>query len=160
VGQIIKFAVLVGLRASEVVESVRLLNMLSNSIRYYNPERQALEHFRFPDIFLRQTKKAYISFVTPEMLEIVKFDTSILASIPSYNQIRLACWTRHIKMDMHLCRKIFASWLRKEGIQPEVIDLLQGRVSQSILTRHYLVPQITLKDDVLNALEKLQRQLD
>jgi hypothetical protein len=38
--------------------------------------------------------------------------------------------------------------------------LLQGRVSQSILTRHYLVPQITLKDDVLNALEKLQRQLD
>jgi intergrase/recombinase len=62
-------------------------------------------------------------------------------------------------MDMYLTHKIFASWLRKEGIQPEIVDLLQGRVSQSILTRHYLVPQSSLKEDVLNALEKLERQL-
>jgi intergrase/recombinase len=62
-------------------------------------------------------------------------------------------------MEMYLCRKVFASWLRKEGIQPEVIDLLQGRVSQSVLTRHYLVPQSWLKDQVLQALEQLQRQL-
>jgi intergrase/recombinase len=62
-------------------------------------------------------------------------------------------------MDMHLTRKIFASWLRKEGIQPEIVDLLQGRVSQSILTRHYLAPSQSMKDDVLKALEKLQRKL-
>jgi intergrase/recombinase len=62
-------------------------------------------------------------------------------------------------MDTSLCRKIFASWLRKEGIQPEVIDLLQGRVSQSILIRHYLSPSQNMKDDVLQALEKLQQQL-
>jgi hypothetical protein len=37
--------------------------------------------------------------------------------------------------------------------------MLQGRVSQSVLTRHYLVPQSTFKNDVLQALEKLQRQL-
>jgi intergrase/recombinase len=78
---------------------------------------------------------------------------------PGYNAIRLTCKRRHIDMDMSLCRKIFASWLRKEGIQPEIVDLLQGRVSQSILTRHYLVPQSSLKNDVLNALEKLERQL-
>jgi hypothetical protein len=46
-GQIVKFAVLTGLRPSEAVESVRLLS-----------ERQALEHFRFPSVFLRKTKKA------------------------------------------------------------------------------------------------------
>ena len=69
-GKIIRFGCLVGLRASEVVECVRLLNDSGLRIRkpsYYNPERQALEHFRFPEIFIRQTKKAYISFVTPEM---------------------------------------------------------------------------------------------
>ena len=180
-GNIIRFACLIGLRASEVCESVRLLNSSTReenfghpgvqkytrtsfatrvtSNNYYNPERQALEHFRFPDVFIRQTKKAYISFITREQLSAIGI-LDCKTHVPTYNQIRLACWTRHIKMDMHLCRKIFASWLRKEGIQPEVIDLLQGRVSQSILTRHYLVPQITLKDDVLNALEKLQRQLD
>jgi hypothetical protein len=56
-GQIVKFAVLTGLRPSEAVESVRLLSLRSE-IKYYNPERQALEHFRFPSVFLRKTKKA------------------------------------------------------------------------------------------------------
>jgi intergrase/recombinase len=135
---------------------VRLLNSCdADPNRYYNPERQALEHFRFPHLFLRQTKKAYISFVTPQMLELV-------GGIPpaiSYNAVRLACYYAGIKCDLRFARKIFASWLRKEGIQPEAIDLLQGRVSQSILTRHYLVPQNTLRDDVLRALEKLSAQL-
>jgi hypothetical protein len=74
-GQIVKFGVLIGLRPSEVIESVRLLNNVDNitanisdKIQYYNPERQCLEHFRFPNVFLRQTKKAYISFITHEQL--------------------------------------------------------------------------------------------
>jgi intergrase/recombinase len=155
--QILRFGVLTGLRASEVIESVRLLNQAHNvTLPYYNPERQALEHFRYPAIFLRQTKKAYISFVTPEMISGV---SNLVGKLPSLNAITLACRRKGIKMEMYLTRKIFASWLRKEGIQPEVVDLLQGRTSQSILTRHYLVPQSSLKDDVLNALEKLQQQL-
>ena len=60
---------------------------------------------------------------------------------------------------MRYCRKLFASWLRLQGVQPEVVDMLQGRVSPSILTRHYLVPQQGLKDQVLQALEKLENEL-
>ncbi len=64
-------------------------------------------------------------------------------------------------MNMHLCRKVFASWLRnKEGIQPEIIDLLQGRVSPSILTRHYLVASSTLKDQVLEAVNRLKKEIE
>jgi hypothetical protein len=59
--QIVKFACLTGLRPAEAVESVRLINDKEAFPKYYNPKPQALEHFRFPDIFLRQTKKAYIS---------------------------------------------------------------------------------------------------
>ena len=66
IGQIIKFCVLTGLRLSEAVESVKLINNPDELRTYYNPERQALEHFRLPSIFIRQTNKAYISFVTPE----------------------------------------------------------------------------------------------
>ncbi len=154
-GTIIKFNCLTGLRPAESIESVRLLTLRYTERLYYNPERQCLEHFRFPEMFLRQTKKAYISFVTREMLPfgIPK------GKVPSHNAIRLACRRRGINMHMHLCRKVFASWLRKEGIQPEIIDLLQGRVSQSVLTRHYLVPQSSFKSEVLRALEKLQSQL-
>jgi intergrase/recombinase len=61
---------------------------------------------------------------------------------------------------MNLCRKIFASYLRhKAGIEPEIVDMLQGRVSQSVLTRHYLVPDNRLKDRVLEAAEQLQKHL-
>jgi integrase len=191
-GKIIQFAVVTGLRASEVIEAARLLNSSGSDPHrkyyyssdtdpyreyyscvqdpgreklrsgsgtgeyyYYNPERQALEHFRFPEIFIRQTKKAYISFITLDMLPSRIHD----ARIPSRIAITKACQRRHIKMDLHLCRKIFASWLRKEGVQPEIVDLLQGRVSQSILTRHYLAPSSDYKQQVLNALEKLQQQL-
>jgi intergrase/recombinase len=65
-----------------------------------------------------------------------------------------------LNMNMSLTRKLFASHLRQEGIQPEIIDMLQGRVSQSILTRHYLVPQSTLRNDVLSALKKLKKEID
>ena len=66
--EVVKFACLVGLRPSEAVESARLVSDRETFARYYNKERQALEHFRFPSVFLRQTKKAYISFVTREQL--------------------------------------------------------------------------------------------
>jgi hypothetical protein len=63
-------------------------------------------------------------------------------------------------MELKLCRKLFASYLRQTaGIQPEVVDLLQGRVSTSILTRHYLVPDNSLRHDVLaGAVEKLREK--
>ncbi len=166
-GKIIKFGCLVGLRPSECVESVRLINTLVSKDTkvsskeetlnyYYNPDRSALEHFRFPEIFLRQTKKAFISFVTPEILESVRYTEQL----PTYNQIRLACWSAAIKCDMRFCRKIFASHLRNEGIQPEVIDLLQGRVSQSVLTRHYLTPSNDLKDKILASLDRLKQAIE
>jgi intergrase/recombinase len=154
-GDIIRFGTITGLRASEVIESARLIKC-GLSPQYYNPDGQALEHFRFPDIFLRQTKKAYISFLSTDMYD---YFTKNLGKPTTLNSITLACRRRGIKMNMHLTRKIFASWLRKEGIQPEIVDLLQGRVSQSILTRHYLAPSQSMKDDVLQALEKLQQQL-
>lgn len=156
-GQIVKFGTLVGARASEVIECVKLINNPEAFPRYYNRERQALEHFRFPDIFLRETKKCYISFVTDDVLNIVKN----IEKVPSSrNAIGKVCQRRGIKTDMHLTRKIFASWLRKEGIQPEIIDLLQGRVSSSILVKHYLVPSSSLKDQVLDAVKLLQKMID
>jgi hypothetical protein len=71
--QIIKFNCLTGLRPSEAVQSAKLLNAAKEGAfeeKYYNPEPKALEHFRFPKVFLRTTKKAYISFVSPDILDI------------------------------------------------------------------------------------------
>jgi intergrase/recombinase len=52
-----------------------------------------------------------------------------------------------------VCRK------RQQGIQPEIIDILQGRIGKNIFLRHYLTPSSTYEAEVLKALEKLQQQL-
>ncbi|MDQ3852196.1 MAG: hypothetical protein M3299_05110 [Thermoproteota archaeon] len=152
--KIVHWGALVGLRANEIIASVRFINDKEAFTKYYDPQRMTLNHWKMPGM-LRKTKKAYQSFITPEMLSIVQN----LDKVPTYNAIRHVCNRKGLVCNLHLCRKVFASWLRKEGIAAEIVDLLQGRVSQSILTRHYLAPSQSMKDDVLRALEKLQRQL-
>jgi hypothetical protein len=158
-GQIIKFCCLTGLRPAEAVESVRLINDKDKFAKYYNPERQALEHFRFPDIFLRQTKKAYLSFVTPEMLNMVRHSEPSTI-LPTYNAIRLTCRRKGVNMDMRYCRKIFASWLHKHGISDVLIDLLQGRVGKSVLINHYIQPGQDYKDKILDAVNRLKQEIE
>ena len=58
------FCTVTGLRASECVEAVRLLSVSSETTRrYYNPEQKVLQHYRFPELFIRRTKAVYISVV-------------------------------------------------------------------------------------------------
>ena len=157
--QIIKFACLTGLRPAEAVESVRLINDKEEFTRYYNPDPQALEHFRFPSVFLRQTKKAYISFVTPEMVDMVRY-TKASSSIPTYNAIRLTCRRKGVYMDMRYCRKIFASWLHNNGVFDVLIDLLQGRVGKSVLVNHYLQPGQDYRSKILDAVNGLKLEIE
>ena len=154
--EIVRFACITGLRPAEAVESVKLLNG-SQSMTYYNTKTETLQHFHFPDIFLRTTKKAYISYLSRD--DYVRI-ASLGSKSPSWNAIRLACRRRSIGMDMRLCRKIFASHLSACGIQSEVIDMVQGRVSKSVFARNYLTPNNSLRLKVLDSVDKLQREID
>jgi hypothetical protein len=66
------FCTLTGMRGSECVEAVRLINAGEHLQQYYNPEQNILQHYRFPDIFIRRTKAIYISVVDDEILAIAK----------------------------------------------------------------------------------------
>jgi hypothetical protein len=74
---ILRYNVLTGLRPVEVLQSIRLLLTENNNHlgapgqQYYNESKQCLEHFRFPDIFIRHTKCAYISFISKEQLSAI-----------------------------------------------------------------------------------------
>ena len=129
--------------------------------KLHHLQRVNNSHIYYDDLFpqfLRQTKKCYISFITSEMLELVK--GSVNLSTLTYDKIRLACWKQGITCDLRFARKIFASNLRHSGIEPEVVNLLQGRVDSDILTRHYLVPQNSLKHQVIDTLKQLQKMID
>jgi intergrase/recombinase len=136
---------------------VKLINDKEAFEKYYNPDRQALEHYKFAKQFLRTTKACYISIVSPQILELVQN----LDKVPkSYADVRLACYTRGVKCDLRFARKIFASWLHKSGVSSVIIDLLQGRVPKSVLVQHYLVPVgIDYKDKVLQAVSELRKAI-
>ena len=157
--KIVHWGTLVGLCSAEIVESVRLINDKEAFAKYYDPEQQALLHYKFPQ-FLRTTKKAYISFVTPEMLEFAQnSDFRKSNKVPSYNAIRLTCQRLGITCDMRFGRKIHATHLHQSGVPVEIIDDLQGRTPVSIFAKHYYRPSSDYKVKVLEALEKLQKQL-
>jgi intergrase/recombinase len=154
-GKIVHWGVLVGLRSSEIVASVRYINDKEAFPKYYDAAAMTLNHWKMPGM-LRTTKKAFLSFVTPDMLAIVQN----MDEIPSHNSISKACQRKGIACDMRYCRKVFATYLHEQaGIPVDIIDALQGRTPTSIFARHYFRPSNDYKTQVLAALEKLQRQL-
>ncbi len=64
------FCTLTGLRSSECVEAVRLICKPTD--KYYNPEQSVLQHYRFPDIFIRRTKAVYVSVVNDQIIRIAQ----------------------------------------------------------------------------------------
>jgi len=75
---ILRYNVLTELRPVEASQSIKLLLFTENNNhlgasgqQYYNESKQCLEHFRFPDIFIRHTKCAYISFISKEQLSAI-----------------------------------------------------------------------------------------
>ncbi len=138
------YATITGLRASEAFKSIELIK--TNLDTYYNKEKGILEHYKFKDIFLRSTKKAYISIVTPEIIEIAK------SAEGSYNAIDKYLQRRGKETKLGYGRKIFATTLHDKGIPTEIVDLLQGRISASIFARHYYRPDFNSYADKIRTL--------
>jgi hypothetical protein len=149
------FCTLTGLRASECVEAVRLLKSLNSSQQYYNPEQKVLQHYRFPALFIKRTKAVYISVVDNQLLEIAQK----IGKAPTLIGLKKATMRTCTSMKLKYCRKIYASWLHNCGISDSLIDMLQGRIGKNIFVKHYLTPSSDYKQNVLQALMQLQRQL-
>lgn len=57
-------------------------------------------------------------------------------------------------MRMNYCRKIFGIHLRYCGIESEMVNLLEGRISPEIFVRHYWSPNIT------QDIERIRKAID
>jgi hypothetical protein len=151
------FCTLTGMRCSEAIESVKLINKKDPETfkRYYDLDGQVLRHYAFPDIFIRRTKAVYISVVNDEIIGVAQE----IEKIPTLNALKMISRRTCMNMRVKYCRKIFASYLHRCGESSDLIDMLQGRIGKNIFLKHYLTPSADYKDRVLQALEKLQRQL-
>jgi intergrase/recombinase len=65
-------------------------------------------------------------------------------------------------MNMYYCRKVFATFLRNDVIEPEIIDLLQGRISSSVFVQHYYRPDINemITNRIRPALNSLSKVME
>jgi intergrase/recombinase len=147
-GNVLLFSSLTGLRPTEACESIRIIE--SDAEGYLNKDNMVLEHFRYPELFIRRTKNAYISIVSEKLLDIAKQTNKI-----TYTSVKLAIQRRGMEMHMNYCRKIFATFLRTRGIEQEVIDLLQGRIPKTIFVRHYYKPDYEIFNRIREKLDEL-----
>lgn len=63
----VDFVASTGLRFEDAIQAWNLIIDLNGQRRlseYYNTENQALEHFRFKELFIRRSKKAFVSFIS------------------------------------------------------------------------------------------------
>ena len=111
-----------------------------------------LEHFKYPNIFIRRTKKAYVSLVNENISQIAE-----AVEHTSYNRLKMCCKKNNLEMRMSYCRKIFATHMRTSGIEQETIDFLQGRVPRSVFARHYFRPDFKNDGRIIDALNSLQK---
>lgn len=157
-GCVLVFTALTGLRPGEAANSSTLISNLYDTGRlndYLNRELLMLEHFRYGDLFLRRCKNAYISFITPELLELITtFKPKIKYSAldTKINRLGFPSKTKQL-------RKYYATKLR-EHLPTEAVDLLQGRINQSVFLRYYYKPLLQdIRKKALKGIEPLQQEL-
>ena len=92
-----------------------------------------LEHFKYGELFLRNSKNVYISIVTKELVDEVSNSQPVY-----YTTLRKHLQKDKLPLRIKELRSYYATFLRKNGILAEYIDLLQGRIPKSVFARHYL----------------------
>jgi len=148
------FMACTGLRYSEAVFSWNLMIQLEREDRlqeYYRSENSVLEHFRFKDLFLRNSKKTFISFVFDSLVKEAAGSREI-----SFSVLPSRLKRRGLKSRFSDIREYHASYLTKY-LRPPEIDFLHGRISTGIFMRNYFNPAwITdLKERALRAAEEI-----
>ena len=136
-GDVVRYNLLTGLRPTEAIESIRLFHSEPGNYVSRKYGGMLLEHMKYKRLFLRRTKKAFVSIITDELRNLA---TQYNGGYITYNA--MMCKFKRMDLPCHLeyCRQIYATVLRQNGVETEMIDLLQGRVPAKVFLRHYYRP--------------------
>jgi intergrase/recombinase len=142
-----------GVRYEEAINSFNLIVQLKHEgalSQYYNKELSCLLHFRYPKLFLRNSKNVYISFVSENLINRIANSSPI-----TYYIIRRRLTHCHLKTRISELRDWYGTFLLSHSILQQEVDLLQGRLPVEIFIRHYWSPRLKeLGNRVFKALEK------
>ncbi len=149
----LKFLIMSGLRPSEGIESFNLVR--TRLEEYYNVEFGTLEHFRFKDTFLRNTKNVFITIVPEALIQEIAEKEKVTSPMVTKKLQR-----NGLRIRLNNLRDYYATFMVRHGLIKEEVDLLQGRIGKSIFVRHYWSPAIKeLKQRVIKALTELEKEI-
>jgi len=155
-GLFVKFKMLSGIRTGEAINSFNTVIELSQKgdlEKYYNTKLSSLEHFKFPELFLRGKKNVFFTFIRKGFVERVADSKPI-----SYGSLRKRLWHSKLNVRLNELRDYYATAMVHNGLIREEVDLLQGRVGRSIFMQHYFSPNTEdLRDRVLIAVDRIQQ---
>ena len=122
---------------------------------YYNVNTGFLEHFRYPKLFLRNSKNCYISGVPRELLDEISISVKV-----GYIAIDRRLDIVNLPLRIKQVRSYYATKMRENGLLSEQIVLLQGRVGKSIFLQHYFKQDAKLLSaKITELLPKLEESL-
>lgn len=157
-----------GLRFIESVNSFNLIGELARTNKltlfregknyqngYFNREVSSLEHFWFRDIFLRNTKKAFVSFVSPQLIDEIGVASALDAGV-----IQQTIRRRGLDARFSDIREAHATFMVKYLKAPE-IDFLHGRVQSNVFMANYFNPSLIsdLKARVFQGISEIQEKI-
>jgi intergrase/recombinase len=138
------FMAITGLRLEEAVNAYNMIIELSGKDKlndYYNAETGMLEHYKFKEVFIRPTKKAFISIVPKDFVE------KIAENIPLKSSVAVQKRVQHqgLKLRFGDIREAHATFMIKFLKEAE-IDFIHGRVSTTVFQSNYF--NISLVEDL------------
>ncbi len=151
------FMAVTGLRLVEAIKSYNLIIELSRKGRlneYYNEEKQTLEHFRFKEIFIRKSKKAFVSFIPKEFIERIIMNNPLPDSA---HAIVTRVRKQGLKARFSDVREAHGTFMTKYLKESE-INFIHGRVTTSIFMANYFNAALIadLKQRIFKGIKEIQ----
>lgn len=152
------FMAYTGLRFVEAIASYNLIVKLSREGKlseYYDFEREILEHFKFKDVFLRRSKKAFISFVPKSLVQQISLNKP-LSGDGVQTRVKRYCGSLRFGDIREVHGTLLVKYLREVEI-----DFLHGRISTTVFMRNYFNPAwITdLKERMFKAIAEIKSKI-
>jgi intergrase/recombinase len=150
---------LTGLRFVEGVNCCNLIKKLSKENKldtYYIEDRSALEHYRFKEIFIRNSKKAFVSFAPSELVASI----SKSKSYGNPDSIQKLLQREGLPARFGDIREAHGTYLTKYLKESE-INFLHGRVTASIFMANYFNPSliVDLKERTFLAIKEIKEKI-
>lgn len=139
----------------EGINSFNLIVELGSKYQtdYYNENNKLLEHFRYPKLFLRNSKNCYVSCVPKSLLDEISQSSKV-----SFIAIDKRLNKTNLPMRIKPLWSYYATEMIKLCLLSEQIDLIEGRIGKTIFLMHYFKENPkALSDRILEVLPTLEQ---